>query len=131
MIYPDYVSTNGRSLEANVSGRWDWSTRGVACADSAHSIAFSDDGKVMTITQEYQVVDSSGRDWTVTTYDILAKTTSRIRSVMRGEPRLTDQGIPVMWELVVTDSNTHLWHRSDWPPWGYTVPFHRCPKPTP
>jgi hypothetical protein len=124
--HPDYVFSNNRSLEDNLSGRWDWTTETTPCADSAHTIAFSSDGKVMTITQEQPVVDSTGRDWTVATYDILSKTLSRIRGVIRGERRLTDDGAPVVWDLVVVDANTYVWHRTDWPPWGYTARVIRC-----
>ena len=126
VINPDYVFSNGRSLEDNLSGRWDWTTETVPCADSAHTIAFSSDGKVMTITQDNPVVDSAGRDWTVTTYDVVSKTESRIRGKIRDEPRRTEDGIPVVWDLVVVDSNTYLWHRTDWPAWGYTAPVIRC-----
>src|SRR5687768_14085105 len=76
----DYEFSNGRSLEDNLSGRWDWSSDRVPCeADSGHTIAFSADGTVMTITQDSPSVDDEGRDWTVTTYDIVSKTASRVQ----------------------------------------------------
>jgi hypothetical protein len=132
VINPDYVFSNGRALEENLSGRWDWSTDRVPCEkDSARMIAFSSDGGVMTITQERPVVDSTGRDWTVTTYDILARTPSRVRGEIRGEPRRTDKGDPVVWDLVVIDSNAYMWHRTDWPAWGYTARVIRCPATGP
>ena len=126
VIKPDYAFSNGQSLEENLTGRWDWTTETVPCGDSAHAIAFSSDGKRMTVTQEQLVVDSTGRDWTVTTYDIVTKTASRVRGAIRGEPRRTDDGLPVVWDLVVIDSNTYVWHRTDWPAWGYTAPVIRC-----
>jgi hypothetical protein len=122
----EYAFDNGRSLQANISGRWDWSVRGAPCTDSAHTIAFPDDGDIMTITQQQPVIDSSGRDLTVTTYDLDTVTPSRIRGAIRGENRLTDDGEPVVWELVVVDPDTYHWHRTDWPPYGLTAPIVRC-----
>ena len=126
LSHPDYVFTNGRSLQENVAGRWDWSTHSARCSDSTHVIAFSNGGRVMTITQQHPLVDSLGKDWTVTSYDILRMTPSRIEGAIRGEPRRTKNGAPVVWELVVFDSNTYHWHRTDWPAWGYTAGIVRC-----
>jgi hypothetical protein len=80
----------------------------------------------MTITQDNPSIDSAGRDWTVTTYDIVASTPSRVRGAIRGETRLTDGGRPVVWDLVVIDSNAYVWHRTDWPASGYTPRIIRC-----
>ncbi|MGH7679285.1 MAG: hypothetical protein ACRENU_12510 [Gemmatimonadaceae bacterium] len=125
----DYVFTNGRGLQDNVSGRWDWSTRKRPCSDSTHTIAFSDDGKVMTITMEFPVVDSTGKDDRVTTYDIVSTTTSRVRGAIRGETRLTADSTPVVWDLVVTGRDRYAWHRTDWEKWGLTPGNVRCPVP--
>jgi hypothetical protein len=122
---PDYVFDNGRPLIENVSGRWDWSTATPPCADSAHTIAFSDGGKVMTITQQQQHVDSTGHDWTVSTYDVISTTPSRIRGVIRGETRLTDAGKPVVWDLVVVGPDAYQWQRTDRAV-GYTPRVIRC-----
>jgi|SRR5687767_3073480 len=124
---PDYEFSNGRSLADNISGRWGWSTKSIPCAaDSGHTIAFSSDGKVMTITQDELSVDDDGRDWTVTTYDVVSTTASRVRGAIRGETRVTDDGRPVVWDLVVIDSNAYVWHRTDWPASGYTARVIRC-----
>ena len=127
VLKADYVIANGRSVQDNVAGRWDWATRATPCSDSTHTIAFSDDGRTMTITMQFPVVvDSGERDWSVTTYDILKTTPSRIRGAIRGETRMTDDGKPVVWDLVVTGDNEYSWYRTDWPSWGRTSGNIRC-----
>jgi hypothetical protein len=125
----EYVFDNGRDLPANISGRWDWSTRGTPCADSAHVISFAPDAKVMTITQEKPSVDSTGRDWTVSTYDVVSIEPSRIRGQIRGETRLAEDGTPVVWDLVVVGPDEYRWRAVDWPELMHTLPVIRCHPP--
>lgn len=123
----EYVFTNGRSLQSNLEGRWDWSTRRKPCTDSAHTIAFSADGKLMTITQQVTSIDTAtGKDWTATTYDILSSKPARIRGAIRGETRRTGTGARAVWDLVVTGPNRYAWHRTDWPPFSQTAGVIRC-----
>ncbi|HEU4994121.1 MAG TPA: hypothetical protein VFT29_04850, partial [Gemmatimonadaceae bacterium] len=123
----EYVFVNGRSLQSNLEGRWDWSTRGKPCTDSAHTIAFSPDGKLMTITQQVTSIDTAtGKDWTATTYDILSSKPTRIRGAIRGETRRTGSGVPVVWDLVVIGPNRYAWHRTDWPAFAQTAGVIRC-----
>jgi hypothetical protein len=44
-----------------------------------------------------------------------------------GETRRTAEGVPVVWDLVLVDSNTYRWHRTDWPWGGSTKAIRRCP----
>ena len=127
----DYVFDNGRDLPANISGRWDWSTRRPPCGDSAHVISFAADAKVMTIMQEKPSVDSTGRDWTVSTYDIVSIGPSRIRGEIRGETRLARDGTPVIWDLVVVGPDEYRWRATDWPELMYSPPVVRCPPAAP
>ena len=124
----EYAFDNGLDLPANVSGQWDWSTRDVACGDSAHVIAFSDDAKLMTITHRSPTVDSTGRDLSISTYDVLSVSPSRIRGAIRGETRLTEEGIPVVWDLIMFGPDEYRWQRTDWPAYGYTPAVQRCPS---
>jgi hypothetical protein len=45
-----------------------------------------------------------------------------------GENRLDDAGKPVVWHLVMTDSDTFFWRRRDWPPGKAMPPTVRCPS---
>lgn len=131
-----YSIPQGADIRTQVAGRWDWTSHSAPCTDSAHVIAFPGDGKVMTITQQSRWVDSLGRDRSVATYDILRTTSSSIRGAIRGEERLTSDGRPVVWDLVLVGPNEYRWHRTDWPSvWGYTRSIIRCgagaPAPPP
>jgi hypothetical protein len=124
-VHP-YALPAGTDIRTAVAGRWDWTTRAAPCGDSAHVIAFPD-GKVMTIAQQNRWVDSLGRDRTTTTYDIQSVTSSAIRGAIRGEERMTPDGRPVVWDLVLVGPDEYRWRRTDWSsPWGYTRAIVRC-----
>lgn len=106
-----------------VVGRWDWSTRLNPCSDSTHTIAVSDDKKVMTITQDYLPASDTDR---VAVYDIQRLSRSSLRGAIRGETRRTDDGVPVVWDLVLLGPTEYHWHRTDWNAWGYTASIIRC-----
>ncbi len=120
-----YRLPDGADIHAEVSGRWDWSTRSRPCTDSAHVIAFSDDGEVMTIVQERSASDSLAADEPAI-YDLESATQSRIRGAIRGEGRLTAAGTPVVWELVMFGPDEYRWHRVDWDATGFTPAVNRC-----
>lgn len=81
---------------------------------------------VMTITSG-DIGASDG----VTTYDVLSVSRSTIRGAIRGETRKTDDGKPVVWDLVLTSPDEYRWQRTDWrsTPWSYTGHIRRCPAP--
>ena len=112
-----------QDLPGHLQDRWDWSTRAHRCDDSAHVIALSSDRKTMTISLPPRSSTDTG--WTAT-YDILSLSSSRLRGAIRGEKRLTDNGVPVVWDLVLFGPNEYHWHRTDWKPWQYTAGIIRC-----
>lgn len=120
-----YSVPAGNDIRKTVAGRWTWTTDKKGCAN-AHIIAFSDDGKIMTIVQPSS--DIGGGDASTTTYDITLVTQSTIRGAIRGETRLTDDGKPVVWDLVLVGPDTYRWRRTDWSSaWSYTPSIVRCP----
>lgn len=121
-----YDVARGADIRAVVAGRWRWDSDTAGCRD-AHTIAFGDGGKVMTITSG----DIGKAE--PTTYDILRVTRSSIQGAIRGEKRLTKQGKPVVWDLVLTGPNEYRWRRTDWTltPWSYTGKIRRCPAAPP
>jgi len=118
-----YSVPEGADIRATVAGRWTWDSDTAGCW-RAHTIAFADGGKIMTITS-----GDSGATQKVTTYDILSATRSTIRGAIRGEKRMTDRGTPVVWDLVLTSPDDYRWKRTDWSetPWSYTGRIRRCP----
>jgi len=119
-----YSVPAGSDIRKTVAGRWTWVSDKKGCAN-AHIIAFSDDGKIMTIVQPSH--DIAGQEIT-TTYDVKALDQSMVRGAIRGERRLDDKGKPVVWDLVLTGPDEYRWRRTDWSsPWGYTGRVVRCP----
>ena len=115
----------GEDIRKTIAGQWTWTTDSSGCAN-AHTIAFSDDGKVMTIVQPSRSVGSTD---VTTTYDLSLVTQSSIRGAIRGESRRTGDGTPVVWDLVLVGPNAYRWHRTDWfSSWGYTPAIVRCPS---
>jgi hypothetical protein len=121
MSHRDYVFPD-RDLARHLNGRWDWSTRARRCDDGAHVIELSPDRKIMTIAKPRSSVDTG---WTAT-YDVVSLTPSRLRGAIRDEKRLTDRGVPVVWDLVMFGPDEYHWHRTDWKPWQYTAGVLRC-----
>ena len=76
----------------------------------------------MTISKPATKTDTG---WSAT-YDILSLSPSRLRGAIRGEKRLTDAGIPVVWDLVPVGPNEYHWQRTDWQAWAYTAGIIRC-----
>jgi hypothetical protein len=118
-----YSVPEGADIRATVAGRWAWESDTAGC-QRAHTIAFAEGGKVMTITS-----GEIGATDPVTTYDILSASRSTIRGAIRGEKRMTDRGTPVVWDLVLTSPDDYRWKRTDWSatPWSYTGSIRRCP----
>ena len=83
----------------------------------------------MTITSSEPYEGADGKLDSVAVYDVLEHTRSRIRGAIRGETRLTENGEPVVWDLVLRSPNRYAWHRTDWPPVALTGEIQRCDAP--
>ena len=82
----------------------------------------------MTITSSKPYELEDGTLDSVAVYDIAEHTDSWIRGAIRGETRLTSEGEPVVWELVLRSPNKYAWHRTDWIAGGLTAAIERCPE---
>jgi hypothetical protein len=120
-----YVPPPG-DVFAIAAGTWDWEGAEGFCEEDPHTITFSADRGLMTLVSRQPWTDSSGAAHQRTEYDVLEHAAGRVRGRIRGETRQTSDGQPVVWDLVLVDSNTYRWHRTDWPPGGYTKPVRRC-----
>jgi hypothetical protein len=115
----------GQDIRTVAAGTWTWTTDKKGCAN-AHTIAFADSGKVMTIVQPSDNIASDSV--VTTTYDIKQVTQSSIRGAIRGETRLDGDGKPVVWDLVLVGPDAYRWRQVGWvSPWGYTPRIVRCP----
>ena len=121
MTHVGYEFPDG-DLPANLAGRWDWSTETEPCGPTAHVISFADDRSTMTIAKAANGADTG---WTAT-YDIQELSSGRLRGAIRGESRLTEAGVPVVWDLVMFGPNEYHWQQTDWQSWMYTAAVRRC-----
>ena len=109
-----------------VQGTWAWTTADTNCATHPHTITFTPDHRAMIITAAHPFRWPDGRLDSVAFYDVLAHSRTWIRGAIRGETRLTKDGRPVVWDLVLRSPDRYAWHRTDWPPGGYTREVQRC-----
>jgi len=125
--WKSYVPPGGGSVFGAAAGTWDWEGADSLCVKNPHTIAFSSDSSLMILTQKEPWTDSMGTSHRVAEYDIQQHTTNRIRGIIRGETRLTESRIPVVWDLVLISHDSYHWHRADWKPYEFTKTIWRCP----
>ncbi|HET7553399.1 MAG TPA: hypothetical protein VFK04_19045 [Gemmatimonadaceae bacterium] len=130
---PDYEVPADTDIFTVASGTWAWSTAPADsfCVTRRHTVAFSPDRSIMTITQGEPWTDSAGVVHQVAVYDIMEHSRHHVRGQIRGESRLTANGTPVVWDLVLSSADSYHWHRADWPSFSYTASIQRCPEETP
>jgi len=121
-----YVVPPGTDIFTAVQGIWAWTTSDSACTRDWHRITFSPDHRIMRITSSKPYKGTDGKLDSVAVYDIQAATGTWIRGAIRGETRLTAEGRPVVWDLVLRSADRYAWHRTDWSQGGYTREIERC-----
>lgn len=122
-----YDPPSDTDIFAVVEGKWAWTTSDSGCAADWHRIAFTSDRGVMTIAASKPYEGADGKLDSIAVYDILSHTQASIRGAIRGETRLTDAGVPVVWDLVLQSPNSYAWHRTDWFRGALTREIERCP----
>ena len=130
---PDYEVPPDTDIFTMAAGTWDWTTAPADsfCVAQRHTVAFSPDRRVMTITQSAPWTASDGTVHQVAVYDLSEHSGHHVRGRIRDETRLTDAGAPVVWDLVLTSADSYQWHRTDWPAFANTPAIRRCPSGTP
>jgi hypothetical protein len=108
------------------SGRWDWADSDSSCTKNPHTISFSADHKVMTLSYPAPLADGILPEREAYEYEIAEVSRHHIRAQIRGETRLTPKGTPVVWDLVLASSDVYYWHRADLPFFSVTRPVRRC-----
>lgn len=119
-----YDLAEGQQLRELLTGRWAWTTSERPCNGDEHTIAFADSGRVMTIT--LAEIDSATGVPDVAVYDIVREAPSSITGAIRNETRFTEDGKPVVWELILVSPDRYVWRRTDWARWGSTAAIIRC-----
>jgi hypothetical protein len=130
---PEYEVPPDTDIFTVAAGTWGWTTAPADsfCVARWHTVAFSPDRTVMTITANEPWTDSVGTVHQLAVYDLSEHSRHHVRGQIRGETRLTSAGEPVVWDLVLTSPDSYHWHRADWPFFSYTASVGRCPPGTP
>lgn len=121
-----YEVVEGSDVFDVAEGRWAWTTDSGGCAAKWHEVSFSPDRRIMTIASSEPYERADGKFDSVAVYDILEHTRGRIRGAIRGETRLTADGQPVVWDLVLRSHDRYAWHRTDWITGEFTRDIRRC-----
>lgn len=122
----EYVPPGGSDVFQVAEGNWYWTTSDSGCAGETHRITFSSDRKVMTITNSRPYEGADGDFDSVANYDVLSHTPGSIRGAIRGETRTTEEGVPVVWDLVMRSIDHYAWRRTDLPAYMQTPRIARC-----
>ena len=100
------------------SGSWGWEDGKNTCELNPQQFEFSEDASSVTI--------SWAHEHDLATYVIERMTPNGFVAEIVGEERLTDDGLPVRWQLVLLTSDAFCWHRMDWPLLTCTKSQVRC-----
>ena len=123
---PPYQAPSQEAFFELAAGTWDWESDS-SCATNPQVVAFSGDRQLMVIAMREKWENAAGDSVRASVYDLSARSPSFVRGAIRRESRLTDDGKPVEWELVLQDSNHFAWHRTDWRAGSVTKSLVRCP----
>lgn len=135
-----FVATSGEARLAQkptifeqLAGTWGWEgVAGGTCSDNPHTIAFSDDKRTMILTHRHPIERPAGMkpgtNPLETRYEVREQKRNSLRVFVVDPPetRLTRDGRPVVWDIVLVDKNRYRWRSTDWPPGGYTRDIVRC-----
>lgn len=119
-----YKVPAGTQIADVVSGTWAWVD--ASCEEDTQRISFSPDQSEMYIAHSRSFRGVDGVEDSITSYRVVGKMRDRVRGQIPGESRLTASGEPAVWDLVLLDQNTFVWHRTDWMPGSYTKEMLRC-----
>ena len=109
-----------------ISGNWQWEDEMESCATDPDVHSFSAARDTMYLTT-LSTDSTSESQFEVTTYVIQKYDRGSVTGAIIGETRLTDDGVPVVWDLVLKSENSFCWHRTDWNDGACTKDKLRCP----
>ena len=109
---------------SGLAGTWD--EEAADMCTKPHLIRFDDGGSTMTVVYADVGWITEEESRKVMRYRILDAGPSILRVQLENEPRLDDDGKPVVWHVVQVDEDTYCWGRDDWPKGACTTPRRRC-----
>jgi hypothetical protein len=110
-----------------VYGTWAWEHENEEpCSALKQTFIISDNRKSMQIHHTPPIEDEDGSKISMTPYVIEGSSPRMLNTFIPTETRLTEDGKPVKWDLVVLARNRLAWHRADWPEGATTGMLRRC-----
>lgn len=109
-----------------IPGTWAWEHNEPVCESKTQTFEISEDGTAMTITHSEPFEREDGSMESVTNYVVEGATATALNTFIPEETRLTEDGVPVKWDLVMVARNRLVWHRTDWPEGSLTAALRRC-----
>ena len=107
-----------------IEGKWKFGSR--TCGDNYARYAAPEDRKTLELTSVKANPETGQSEAARYTYRVLEVGRYFIRAQIEGEKRLTDDGKPVIWDLIFLSKDEIVWHRTDWPGLSSTAPQFRC-----
>ncbi|MFC3150036.1 hypothetical protein ACFOEK_03265 [Litoribrevibacter euphylliae] len=118
--------TQPLSVRHHLPGKWDWQTLEDSCGSTAQTYSFSKDGQRIILTAPSPLTLDGTSELNQVVYEIIDERPSVMRMKVIGETRTTENGAPVVWDLILKDKNTFCWHRTDWPAGTCTQDLNKC-----
>jgi len=109
---------------AQLVGKWD-EVHAESCKNP-HVLSFDGDKTTMLIEYAELGWASENDSRKIFRYEILDVGPATLRARLENEPRMDEEGKPVVWHIVVVDAETYCWGRDDWPQGACTPPRKRC-----
>jgi hypothetical protein len=121
-----YEIPSDKDIFTVASGSWDWVNADSLCVANPYEISFNPDHSLMYVRYGRPEIDSVGSVDSGGTYDVQEHSRSYIRGLMHNEARLTADGQPAVWDLVIMSPQLMAWRRTDWASGEYTQRIVRC-----
>lgn len=121
-------NTEAPSVRDHLPGRWDRTDASPRCDLEAAQYSFSADGRQVRVWVPTGIYLGEVALGPTAAYEIIDATPGVMRMSLIGETRSTEAGLPVVWDLLMLDTDSFCWHRTDWPVGACTKLWTRCPE---
>ena len=119
-----HPSSTSPDVFSALAGQWD--EEDPESCKNPHILSFDDEKTTMFVTYADVGWVTEGESRKVFRYEVLSANQYALRAQLENEPRLDNEGKPVVWHVVLVDENSYCWGRDDWPQGACTPPRRRC-----
>ncbi|MGF1671430.1 MAG: DUF2059 domain-containing protein [Balneolaceae bacterium] len=128
-IYEIDEISSGIDVLETIEGDWDWEHTDEPCTNRYFTISASPDKSKFLLRYPEQPLQTDENEYQSDfLYNIQEVQPRFVRAQIEGETRLTDNGEPVIWDLMVISSDELCWRRTDWNVTSCTNKIIRCQK---